>query len=98
MTDKIFIHGLALHAHHGVLPYEAKVGQSFTIDLMLEIDLSTAKDFAPGLPPDREQDSTTHCTAMDSDGNIVAIGGLMRDEILLRASNRLVESRHDAKW
>ena len=42
MTDKIFIRGLALHAHHGVLPYEGKVGQSFTIDLMLEIDLSTA--------------------------------------------------------
>lgn len=42
MTDKIFIRGLALHAHHGVLPYEGKVGQSFTIDLVLEIDLSTA--------------------------------------------------------
>ena len=42
MTDKIFIRGLSLHAHHGVLPYEGKVGQSFTIDLMLEIDLSTA--------------------------------------------------------
>ena len=42
MTDKIFIRGLSLHAHHGVLPYEGKVGQSFTIDLILEIDLSTA--------------------------------------------------------
>jgi dihydroneopterin aldolase len=42
MTDKIFIRGLSLHAHHGVLPYEGKVGQSFTIDLLLEIDLSTA--------------------------------------------------------
>jgi dihydroneopterin aldolase len=42
MTDKIFIRGLSLHAHHGVLPYEGKVGQSFTIDLVLEIDLSTA--------------------------------------------------------
>ena len=42
MTDRIFIRGLALHAHHGVLPYEGKVGQSFTIDLTLDIDLSTA--------------------------------------------------------
>ncbi len=42
MSDTIFIRGLSLHAHHGVLPYEAKVGQSFTIDLTLEIDLSTA--------------------------------------------------------
>ena len=42
MSDTIFIRGLSLHAHHGVLPYEGKVGQSFTIDLKLDIDLSTA--------------------------------------------------------
>ena len=42
MSDTIFIRGLSLHAHHGVLPYEGKVGQSFTIDLRLDIDLSTA--------------------------------------------------------
>jgi dihydroneopterin aldolase len=42
MSDAIFIRGLALHAYHGVMPHEAKVGQTFTIDLELEIDLSTA--------------------------------------------------------
>ncbi|HEX3162488.1 MAG TPA: dihydroneopterin aldolase [Pseudolabrys sp.] len=42
MSDRIFIRGLALHAYHGVMPHEAKVGQTFTIDLELEIDLSTA--------------------------------------------------------
>jgi 7,8-dihydroneopterin aldolase/epimerase/oxygenase len=42
MTDRIFINGLALHAYHGVMAHEAKVGQSFTIDLELEIDLSAA--------------------------------------------------------
>lgn len=42
MTDRIFIRGLALHAYHGIMPHEAKVGQSFTIDLDLEIDLSAA--------------------------------------------------------
>jgi len=42
MSDGIFIRGLALHAYHGVMPHEAKVGQTFTIDLELEIDLSTA--------------------------------------------------------
>lgn len=42
MIDTIFIRGLSLHAHHGVLPYEGKVGQSFTIDLKLDIELSTA--------------------------------------------------------
>src|ERR1700730_5357888 len=42
MSDRIFIKGLTLHAYHGVMAHEAKVGQSFAIDLDLEIDLSTA--------------------------------------------------------
>jgi dihydroneopterin aldolase len=42
MTDRIFIRGLALHAYHGVMAHEAKVGQTFTLDLDLEIDLSAA--------------------------------------------------------
>jgi dihydroneopterin aldolase len=42
MNDRIFIRGLSLHAYHGVMPYEGKVGQSFTIDLTLDMDLSTA--------------------------------------------------------
>jgi dihydroneopterin aldolase len=44
MSDRIFIHGLSLHAYHGVLAYEAEVGQTFSIDLELEIDLATAAD------------------------------------------------------
>lgn len=42
MTDRIFIRGLSLHAYHGVMAHEAKVGQTFTIDLDLESDLSEA--------------------------------------------------------
>lgn len=42
MSDKIFIRGLSLHAYHGVMPYEGKVGQSFSIDLTLDIELSAA--------------------------------------------------------
>jgi dihydroneopterin aldolase len=42
MTDRIFITGLSLHAYHGVMAYESRVGQTFTIDLALDIDLSTA--------------------------------------------------------
>jgi 7,8-dihydroneopterin aldolase/epimerase/oxygenase len=42
MSDRIFIEGLALHAYHGVMAHEAKVGQTFTIDLDLEIDLAAA--------------------------------------------------------
>jgi dihydroneopterin aldolase len=42
MTDAVFISGLALHAYHGVMLHEAKVGQTFTLDLKLDIDLTEA--------------------------------------------------------
>jgi dihydroneopterin aldolase len=42
MTDAVFVSGLALHAYHGVMQHEAEVGQTFTLDLKLEIDLSEA--------------------------------------------------------
>jgi dihydroneopterin aldolase len=42
MSDRIFIKELALHANHGVMAHEAKVGQTFMLDLDLEIDLSAA--------------------------------------------------------
>jgi dihydroneopterin aldolase len=42
MSDAIFVNGLVLHAYHGVMPHEAKVGQPFKLDLVLDIDLSEA--------------------------------------------------------
>ena len=42
MSDKIFVNGLVLHAYHGVMAHEAKVGQPFTLDLVLDIDLAEA--------------------------------------------------------
>ena len=42
MTDQIFVTGLVLHAYHGVMEHEAKVGQSFTLDLTLDLDLADA--------------------------------------------------------
>jgi dihydroneopterin aldolase len=42
MTDQVFVRGLSLHAYHGVMQHEAKVGQTFTLDLELEMDLSEA--------------------------------------------------------
>jgi dihydroneopterin aldolase len=42
MTDAVFVTGLALHAYHGVMQHEAKVGQTFQLDLVLEIDLTEA--------------------------------------------------------
>ena len=42
MADMIFISGLSLHAYHGVMQHERKVGQTFSLDLALAIDLSAA--------------------------------------------------------
>lgn len=42
MSDAIFVRGLALHAYHGVMSHEAKVGQTFSLDLDLTIDLAEA--------------------------------------------------------
>jgi 7,8-dihydroneopterin aldolase/epimerase/oxygenase len=42
MTDSIFVVGLALHAFHGVMDHEASVGQTFKLDLTLDLDLGPA--------------------------------------------------------
>jgi dihydroneopterin aldolase len=42
MTDQVFVHGLALHAYHGVMQHEGKVGQTFKLDLVLDLDLAEA--------------------------------------------------------
>jgi 7,8-dihydroneopterin aldolase/epimerase/oxygenase len=42
MSDAIFITGLLIHAHHGVMRHEEKVGQRFVIDLELALDLAQA--------------------------------------------------------
>ena len=42
MSDSVFINGLVLHAYHGVMPHEGKVGQPFILDLVLDIDLANA--------------------------------------------------------
>ena len=42
MTDAVFVTGLSLHAYHGVMQHEGKVGQSFKLDLVLEMDLMAA--------------------------------------------------------
>jgi dihydroneopterin aldolase len=42
MSGRIFIQGLALHAYHGVMPHEGKVGQTFSLDITLHINLTAA--------------------------------------------------------
>jgi dihydroneopterin aldolase len=42
MADRIEINGLRVFGRHGVLPHEQELGQVFVIDLVLELDLSSA--------------------------------------------------------
>jgi dihydroneopterin aldolase len=42
MSDTVFVNGLLIHAHHGVMEHESKVGQRFTLDLELAIELTDA--------------------------------------------------------
>jgi 7,8-dihydroneopterin aldolase/epimerase/oxygenase len=42
MSDSVFVSGLSLHAYHGVMQHEAKVGQTFKLDLVLDMDLAEA--------------------------------------------------------
>jgi dihydroneopterin aldolase len=42
MSDAVFVTGLALHAYHGVMQHEAEVGQTFMLDLTLDLDLAEA--------------------------------------------------------
>lgn len=42
MSDTIFVKGLLIHAHHGVMEHESKVGQRFILDLTLTTDLADA--------------------------------------------------------
>lgn len=42
ISDRLFVNGLALHAHHGVKEHEATVGQTFLVDLELDLALDEA--------------------------------------------------------
>lgn len=54
------------------IPLEWLMSDRYAAERRVQIDLSRAQPFTAGIPPDRESASTTHCTAMDADGNVVA--------------------------
>jgi len=60
VNDAIFIRGLLVHAHHGVMSHEAKVGQRFVIDLELQIDL------APAGQSDRLADTASYSAIVET--------------------------------
>lgn len=41
-TDRIELRGLHAHGHHGVLPQERQDGQTFVVDVVLDVDTRPA--------------------------------------------------------
>lgn len=58
--DVIFVSGLLIHARHGVMEHEEKVGQRFVIDMELAIDL------APAARSDKLVDTVSYSTIIET--------------------------------
>jgi 7,8-dihydroneopterin aldolase/epimerase/oxygenase len=60
MSDSIFVCGLVIHAHHGVMEHEGKIGQRFLLDLELALDLD------PGARSDKLADTVSYATIVET--------------------------------
>jgi dihydroneopterin aldolase len=90
MSDTIFVSGLLIHAHHGVMAHEGKVGQRFVIDLELTTDLATASrsdKLADTVDYGAIVDTTTEVFTRRSYRLIEAAGGAVADAILAKFAN-----------
>jgi dihydroneopterin aldolase len=85
MSDAIFITGLLIHAHHGVMPHEEKVGQRFVLDLEL------ATDLAPAAISDKVVDTVSYASIVEAVTRaftarsyrlVEAAAGAVADEVL----------------
>jgi 7,8-dihydroneopterin aldolase/epimerase/oxygenase len=87
MSDTIFVSGLLIHAHHGVMAHESKVGQRFVIDLELTIDLAVASrsdKLADTVDYGSIVDTATEVFTERSYRLIEAAGGAVADAILAK--------------
>ena len=85
MNDRIFISGLSLHAYHGVMAYEAKVGQTFAIDLELILDLAAAArsdKVVDTVSYDKVVDCASHAFTAQRYRLIEAAAGRVADAVL----------------
>jgi 7,8-dihydroneopterin aldolase/epimerase/oxygenase len=90
VSDTIFVSGLLIHAHHGVMAHEGKVGQRFVIDLELTTDLATASrsdKLADTVDYGAIVDTTTAVFTRRSYRLIEAAGGAVADAILAKFAN-----------
>jgi 7,8-dihydroneopterin aldolase/epimerase/oxygenase len=87
MSDCVFVTALALHAYHGVMAHEADVGQSFKLDLVLDIDLAQASrtdKLAYTVGYDQVVDTASRAFCSKRYRLIEAAAGAVADAILKR--------------
>jgi 7,8-dihydroneopterin aldolase/epimerase/oxygenase len=83
MSDTIRIDGLRVFGHHGVLAHEHELGQTFTVDVVLELDLAAAGA------------SDQLADTVDYGALTAALTGVVRDErydLIERLAQRLAET------
>ncbi len=54
------------------IPLEWLTSKAYGEERRGQIDMTHSGEYSHGLPPDAEHHSTTHCCAMDAEGNVVA--------------------------
>lgn len=54
------------------IPLEWLTSAGYAAKRCAQIDMERAGTYTHGIPPDRESANTTHCCAMDAEGNVVA--------------------------
>ena len=76
MTDTVFVTGLSVHAYHGVMEHEGTVGQTFRLDIVLDVDLSAAS----------RTDKLAHTVGYDQIVNVASLAFCTRRHRLVEAA------------
>jgi len=76
MTDTVFVTGLSVHAYHGVMEHEGTVGQTFRLDIVLDVDLSAAS----------RTDKLAHTVGYDQIVNVASLAFCTRRYRLVEAA------------
>jgi dihydroneopterin aldolase len=76
MTDTVFVTGLSVHAYHGVMEHEGTVGQTFRLDIVLDVDLSEAS----------RTDKLAHTVGYDQIVNVASLAFCTRRHRLVEAA------------
>ena len=76
MIDTVFVTGLSVHAYHGVMEHEGTVGQTFRLDIVLDVDLSEAS----------RSDKLAHTVGYDQIVNVASLAFCTRRHRLVEAA------------